>query len=88
MASLVWNVATTSSEKTAGVLDEIFNRLDHCSVDLPEDVRDVVEALVESRRKEYAVDPRVVLRTEAFDVGGVRKIQVASGMGMPRTWPR
>ncbi|MEI8258405.1 MAG: hypothetical protein WCJ30_22240, partial [Deltaproteobacteria bacterium] len=77
-ASLIWNFATASDAEPAGVVDQIFERLASFGIPAPATLRHIVEALVESRRADYAHDTRIVILPKAFDVGGKRKVEVAS----------
>jgi len=79
-ACVVWNTATASGTRTVDIVAEIFSGLGDRGVGLPDDFRDSVETLVESRRRDHGADPRIVLRVEVLDVGDHRRILVASGL--------
>ncbi len=76
-ASLVWNAATMSEEPAAAVADGVFAETAEMDVPMPPRLRPIVVALVDARRSAYGDDPRVIITTDARDVDGERRVQVA-----------
>lgn len=83
LSALIWNAATKPEGTASEVAAKLIDIVRKTGSAMPDELGPLLESLIDSRRRDYASDPRVVMATEAEDYGDERRIRVASAVQGP-----